>query len=372
MERSPVGSIIGPHSGRTWDQKGREPSMLLRTSHSGRVLLAALVALVAVSSPALCETRAGGKLPAGVTTWNKLGSPYIVTEDVVVPAGATLKIEPGTTVRFKSDISDGKGKNVFDLEILVEGTLSARGAAGDTVIFTSDAQASRWTDWQGIIVQGEAARLELLAVTIEYANEGIKVFNGAVTAKDATVRLCQQTGIAFIGGRGTLENVLVTFVGNTGGTGVGVNADRGAQVDMKRSFVVGTQNGIMFSRGSGGTVEECTVSLCLGRGIVARNSDPTITGTTVTGNDWGVVLSAGARAKVHGNNIFQNGNSDLSLSGYGPETVKLDVSGNWWGQSNVAAIQEHILDGLDDPAEKGIAVIEPILEEAVTRPAVRK
>ena len=346
--------------------------MLLRTSCSRRVLPAVLLAFAAAASPALAETRVGGRLTDGVTTWDKLGSPYIVTEDVTVPAGATLKIEPGTTVRFKSDIRDGKGTNIFDLEIIVEGTLSARGAEADTVILTSDAQAARWTDWQGIVVRGKAARLDLVAVNIEYANEGIKVFDGELTAKDTTVRLCQQAGIAFIGGRGTLENVLVTMIGNTGGTGVGVNVDRGARVTMKRSFVVGTQNGIMFSRGSGGTVEECTVSLCLGRGIVARNSDPTITGTTVTGNDWGIKLSAGSKAKVHGNNIFQNGNSDLSLEGYGPETVDVDVSGNWWGQTNVAAVEERILDGLDDPEEKGIAVIEPILTEAVTRPAARK
>ena len=346
--------------------------MLLRMSPSGRVLLATLAVLLAASSPALAETRVGGRLARGVTTWDKLGSPYIVTEDIVVPAGATLRIEPGTTVRFKADINDGKGSNVFDLEILVEGTLSARGADADTVVFTSDNQASRWTDWQGIVIKGKDARVDLVAVNIEYANEGIKIFDGTLTAKDSTVRLCHQAGITFIGGRGTLENVLVTFIGNTGGTGVGVNVDRGAQVAMRRSFVVGTQNGIMFARDSGGSVEECTVSLCLGRGIAVRRSDPVITGTTVTGNDWGIILSAGSMAKVHGNNIFQNGVSDLSLEGYGPDAVKLDVSGNWWGQSNVAAVQERILDGLDNPSEKGIAVIEPILTEAVTRPATRK
>ena len=119
-------------------------------------------------------------------------------------------------------------------------------------------------------------------------------------------------------------------------------------------------------------IEECTVSLCMGRGIIVKKSDPVITGTTVTGNDWGLVLEAGSPAKVHGNNLFQNGNSDLSLSGYGPETVNVDVSGNWWGQTNAAAIQERIVDGLDNPSEKGIAVFEPFLTEAVTRPAARK
>ena len=110
----------------------------------------------------------------------------------------------------------------------------------------------RWTDWQGFVVKGKTARLDLVAVNIEYANVGIKVLGGEVTAKDTTVRLCHQAGISFIGGRGTFENVLVTLIGNTGGTGIGVNLDQGAQVVMKRSFVVGTQNGIMFARNSGG------------------------------------------------------------------------------------------------------------------------
>ena len=231
---------------------------------------------------------------------------------------------------------------------------------------------ARWTDWQGIVLRGKEARLDLQAVNIEYANEGIKVFDGQVTARDVTVRLCHQMGLAFLGGRGTLDNLLVTHVGNTGGTGIGVNVDRGAMVDMRRCFVVGTQNGITFSRGSGGRVEECTITLCLGRGVVARRSNPVITGSTITGNDWGLILSAGSQAEVRGNNIFQNGNSDLSITGYGPDTVEIDVSGNWWGQTNLAAVQEHVLDGLDDPAEKGIAVLEPILQEAVTRPAARR
>ena len=220
-----------------------------------------------------------------MTTWNKLGSPYVVTEDLLVPAGATLRVEPGTTVRFKTDINDGRGTNPFDIEVIVEGTLTARGAQGDTVVFTSDAEAARWTDWQGIVLRGKEARLDLQAVNIEYANEGIKVFDGQVTARDVTVRLCHQMGLAFLGGRGTLDNLLVTHVGNTGGTGIGVNVDRGAMVDMRRCFVVGTQNGITFSRGSGGRVEECTITLCLGRGVVARRSNPVITGSTITGND---------------------------------------------------------------------------------------
>ena len=134
-----------------------------------------------------------------------------------------------------------------DLELLVEGTLTAQGAAGDTVVFTTDSNVPAWTDWQGIVVRGKAARIDLAAVIVQNANEGIKCLQGSVKLRDATVRRCYQYGIVLHGGRAELDNVFLTQVGNVGGTGMGVVVDRQGELEMRNSYVVGAQNGITFS-----------------------------------------------------------------------------------------------------------------------------
>ncbi|MDZ7264580.1 MAG: TonB-dependent receptor [candidate division KSB1 bacterium] len=58
--------------------------------------------------------------------WTTDDSPYIVTNEVVIPAGMTLRIEPGVVVKFNGYFG-----------IRVEGTLIAIGVIGKRIIFTS-------------------------------------------------------------------------------------------------------------------------------------------------------------------------------------------------------------------------------------------
>jgi hypothetical protein len=55
-------------------------------------------------------------------------SPYIVTGNVVIPAGKTLTIEPGVIVKFAGYYS-----------LKVNGTLRALGSPTNRIVFTSGA-----------------------------------------------------------------------------------------------------------------------------------------------------------------------------------------------------------------------------------------
>jgi hypothetical protein len=328
-----------------------------------------LLAVILVSGggtagPARAETRVGGTLRSDAV-WTREGSPYIVTGDVIVPKAVTLTIDPGVTVRFKADIASREGLNLSDLEILVRGTLVVAGAAGDTVYLTSDAPDPRWTDWQGIIADGPDALVDLDAVIVEYANEGIKCLQGTVNAKNTTVRNCNFKGIYLIEGRANLQNVLLSSIGNEGGTGTGVSVDRGSTLNMSGSFAVGVQNGLIFARGSTGTIENTVVSNCASRGVVIRKSNPQFTNCTITQNQYGFMISAGAAPRIHHNNIFDNVVLDVELSEYREET-RLDLSNNWWGEAHLGLIEERIGDALDDAKVKVFAIIEPVLTEATT------
>lgn len=91
-----------------------------------------------------CNIDGGGTavtLGAGTTTWSPATCPegYQVNADVVVPAGSTLVVAPGTVVYFNlgstGDDADGL---TGEVDLLIEGgTLVADGASGSPVTFTS-------------------------------------------------------------------------------------------------------------------------------------------------------------------------------------------------------------------------------------------
>ena len=89
-----------------------------------RLCCAFLVTWLLSTSTAIAQTD----VPAGVIVdlhWRANESPFQITEDVVVPAGATLTIDPGVTVQL------GEGVTLH-----VDGTLHAEGSAAKPIAFT--------------------------------------------------------------------------------------------------------------------------------------------------------------------------------------------------------------------------------------------
>ena len=308
------------------------------------------------------ETRVGGTLQ-GQNTWTKAGSPYVVTGDLTIGKNSTLKIGPGVTVRFKPNIASRGGMNEFDLEIWVKGTLVVEGAAGDSVFFTSDASTPRWEDWQGIIVDGPTAKLVAKNAVIEYALQGIRCMDGTVNANSVTVRRCMKDGFRFNRGHGTLDGVIATEIGNSGGTGMGINLESASRVDIVNSSVIGVQNGISYSQRSGGKLHNTTVTMCVARGVLIHNADPDVRGCVITGNEIGIIASGGANPVVQENNLFENNVAEVEVKPY-DKAVKLDFTRNWWGETGTGLIEERILDAKDDPSKNAIVLIDPILEKS--------
>jgi parallel beta-helix repeat protein len=327
-----------------------------------------LACLVGGAASVHAETRVGGTL-RGQNMWSKQGSPYIVTSDLTVEGSATLKIGPGVTVRFKPNIVSEGGFNDFKLELLVKGTLIVEGAANDSVFFTSDASSPAWDNWQGIVIQGPTAKLVAKNTVIEYALEGVWCLDGMVQVNNVTVRKCTEDGFRFLRGKGTLDGVIVTEVGNVSGTGMGINLEGQSQVDILNASVIGVQNGIVYAQHSGGKLHDSTVTMCISCGVHIHNANPDVRGCTITGNQIGIIASAGATPTVQGNNLFENRLVDVEVrEGY--ETApKLDFTHNWWGETTIGLIEERVLDGMDDPSRKAVVLLDPILDKSITESA---
>ncbi len=77
----------------------------------------------------------GGTLAAN-TTWTAAGGPYRLTSNLVVPAGITLTIQPGTTVYCAN------GASAFSITVNGTGKISAVGTEQQRIVFTKEPSAT--------------------------------------------------------------------------------------------------------------------------------------------------------------------------------------------------------------------------------------
>ncbi|HEY3414986.1 MAG TPA: dockerin type I repeat-containing protein [Armatimonadota bacterium] len=118
-----------------------------------------LLAFFAVATPARCgPTAVGGSVDG---TWTLAGSPYVCsTTDLTVDSGHSLSIDPGVVVQFDTN-----------RRMQVAGTLTALGAAGSPIIFTSTAPSPVAGAWKQLqFLNTAAAALDHVAV--QWAGQG--------------------------------------------------------------------------------------------------------------------------------------------------------------------------------------------------------
>ncbi len=128
------------------------------------------------------DTFHGGTL-AENTTLPTSGYPYAITDDIVVPAGVTLTVEPGVTLQFKANRS---------LRVEEGGRLLAEGTAAQPIVFTRQGDGY----WGGILLECTQADNRISHAVIEYTKEvityprthGVSAYGSTVTIADSVLR----------------------------------------------------------------------------------------------------------------------------------------------------------------------------------------
>jgi hypothetical protein len=115
-----------------------------------------------------------------------------VTDDVVVPRGIKLTIEPGTIVKFVRYRGYKEPRKRLGLQ--VQGTIKALGTFQNQIWFTSDANDPINGDWRGIILRGTKDS-EFNYVIVEFAEFGIAQFDSAASVSNSIIRWSNSEGL---------------------------------------------------------------------------------------------------------------------------------------------------------------------------------
>ena len=141
---------------------------------------------------------------AGVITKDTVWQGEVaLQDDILVPAGITLTIRPGTIVRVATAESTKTDPEYMSplTEITVRGTLKVEGTAKSPVLFTS-AGGNKASNWAGIIIDGGAA--DLRSCRIMDAESALYVVDGTVRLADSELR-GNRYGITALGAKSIVK-----------------------------------------------------------------------------------------------------------------------------------------------------------------------
>lgn len=228
----------------------------------------------------------------GETVWQ---GEIVVRGDVVFSAGSVLRILPGTVIRFDRPTAEEDRfrdhPHFPGSELIIQGRIIADGEPDAPIRLGPGSGSAGPGRWGGVNVMGSPE-----------ARFSYCLFEGADSALHA------QESTLFVRESIFRDNL------------VGIRF-HSSSIDIRHNDIVRNQTGIRFHFGA-----------------------PTIRENRLVGNRTGLFLTSYPRDYfIAGNNLVDNLEYNIVLGEEVPDEVQ--VSGNWWGTTEVAIIERSLFDG---------------------------
>ena len=218
-----------------------------------------------------------------------LSGPQTLTGDLIVPAGVTVTVAPGTTFTVATSDSMRAGVDSSKVELIVRGTLQVQGTSSSPVTFKAAAAGSG--QWRGIRVEGGTTSTALSGALIRDAYYGLEVFGTGTVATLTSSTLTGNTTGAYVSSSGKLAMDHTVVHANSTGVEVYTNGIADLQYDTLASNSTGVA-------------------------VTGSSHDLTLKNSIVVNNSYGISRSysySGAMALSH-NDVWNNTNGNYYLN----------------------------------------------------------
>ncbi len=317
-------------------------------------------------------------------TWR--GS-ILVKGFVVVAPQTTLRIEPGTVVRFAATAV----QQVPNL--VIQGRIHAVGTSDRPIVLTSDLSKPVRGSWGGVVLLSTEKRNLLDCCRIEYAETGIDVRYSTLTMKavsivQAKTALLSHDGIVQMTGStiSDSETGIEIYNSEFDGRDTTVSSCQRGCV-LSKSAVVFASPKIVNNQQTGLDAEECRIKITngefSGNGVGARikGGEGQIVMSSFIGNRQTALHLFGARIKIQRclfagnsqdalrtedglalllNNAFSS-NGGYNLYNAGREVVS--ARQNWWRTTDQSLIGQKIHDAVRDKNSGTVHVFPWLIEK---------
>lgn len=261
------------------------------------------------------------------TTWS---GTVTIKGVFVVGRGATLKILPGTTIRFHK--IDKNEDQIGDGEIRVLGRILAEGTKEEPITFQSEEENPEPMDWSYVLIFTSAEINSLQYCIFQDAFTGLQVHFSTASVSDS-IFTNNKEGLRFGRAKFTFTHNLVEK------NNIGIRFTRmEGPVELTDNTVTNNRIGIFLVPSSQQIIDFFEP----GR----------------TGKPWNE-----GHLVIKNNNIYENREYNLNLGA--KQIWDLAVDGNWWGNTDTEVIHTKIFDK-DRDEVLGKAIFQPFL----TRPII--